>query len=265
MLAIMKDLSVDPVLYNLVFGESIFNDAVTIVLYRAIVDNKKTGSNAAVIFESVFLFFVNFLVSFIVGAAVALLISLVLKKVSSSSSSNRYNFEATAIILGPWVCYLVSEAMSMSGIVSALFCGIFMARYAQPNLSDLSKAVVGRGYSVVAHAAETLVFIFLGIGLLSFDLPFKQTGTILSIGSVAFCLIGRALNVLLNCGLLNQFRSHKLSFKMQFVLWFGGLRGAIGIFYKAFALAVQATHDFSKGEIMLTLTLTFSLLSVKFN
>mmetsp|Transcript_7994 Transcript_7994/g.15719 ORF Transcript_7994/g.15719 Transcript_7994/m.15719 type:complete len:510 (+) Transcript_7994:1974-3503(+) len=256
MLSIMKDMAVDPVLYNLVFGESIFNDAVTIVLYRAIVDNKKTGSNAAVIFESVFLFFINFIVSFFVGAAVALFIAFVLKKVSHVSS-NRYNLEATAIILGPWVCYLISEALSMSGIVSALFCGIFMARYAQPNLSDMSRAMVGRAYSVVAHASETLVFIFLGIGLFSFDLPFKKTGVLLTVGSIVFCLIGRALNVLANCTLLNQFRSHKLSMKMQFVLWFGGLRGAI-----AFALAVQATHDFSQGEVMLTLALVFSLLSI---
>jgi NhaP-type Na+/H+ or K+/H+ antiporter len=228
MLAIMKDMSVDPVLYNLIFGESIFNDAVTIVLYRSIVDNKTTGSNAAVIFQSIGLFFLIFLVSFLVGLVVAMLISLVLKKVSSSAMTNRYNLEATAVILGPWVCYLISEALSMSGIVAALFCGIFMARYTQPNLSDLSKAVVGRAYSVVAHAGETLVFIFLGIGLFSFDLPFKRTGVILGIGSIVFCLVGRAISVLMNSALLNQFRSHKISFKMQFVLWFGGLRGAIG-------------------------------------
>ena len=35
-LAIMKDMGTDKRLFNLVFGESIFNDAVTIVLYRTI-------------------------------------------------------------------------------------------------------------------------------------------------------------------------------------------------------------------------------------
>ena len=35
-LAIMKDSGADRTLYSLIFGESIFNDAVTIVLYRAI-------------------------------------------------------------------------------------------------------------------------------------------------------------------------------------------------------------------------------------
>ena len=35
-LAIMKDLGTNKRLFNLIFGESIFNDAVTIVLYRTI-------------------------------------------------------------------------------------------------------------------------------------------------------------------------------------------------------------------------------------
>jgi len=36
-LAIMKDLNADKKLYTLIFGESIFNDAVTIALYRAVI------------------------------------------------------------------------------------------------------------------------------------------------------------------------------------------------------------------------------------
>jgi NhaP-type Na+/H+ or K+/H+ antiporter len=43
--------------------------------------------------------------------------------------------EATAVIVGPWFSYLLSEVAFLSGIVSILFCGIFMARYTYPSLS----------------------------------------------------------------------------------------------------------------------------------
>ncbi len=40
------------------------------------------------------------------------------------------------MILVPWVSYLLGEGLSLSGIVSIMFCGIAMARYALPNLSE---------------------------------------------------------------------------------------------------------------------------------
>jgi len=39
------------------------------------------------------------------------------------------------MFLIPWLSYLIAEGFSLSGIVSIIFCGISMARYAVPNLS----------------------------------------------------------------------------------------------------------------------------------
>lgn len=41
----------------------------------------------------------------------------------------------------PWVSYLIAEALEFSGIVSIIFCGISMARYAIPNLSKSGRKV----------------------------------------------------------------------------------------------------------------------------
>jgi len=41
----------------------------------------------------------------------------------------------------PWISYLVADILSLSGIVSILFCGIGMERYTIPNLSDKGKKV----------------------------------------------------------------------------------------------------------------------------
>lgn len=42
----------------------------------------------------------------------------------------------------PWVSYLIAEALEFSGIVSIIFCGISMARYAIPNLSKSGRKVL---------------------------------------------------------------------------------------------------------------------------
>lgn len=64
----------------------------------------------------------------------------------------------------------------MSGIVSIMFCGISMARYTIPNTNDNSKKEFTKFYEIIAHIFENSVFIFIGIGLLGFDLPWQKTG-----------------------------------------------------------------------------------------
>mmetsp|Transcript_21371 Transcript_21371/g.3471 ORF Transcript_21371/g.3471 Transcript_21371/m.3471 type:complete len:158 (-) Transcript_21371:410-883(-) len=141
-------------------------------------------------------FLLVFFGSFLVGAVIALIVSFILKLFRSGY--NRINFEAATVTFGPWISYLVSEALSMSGIVSILFCGIFMARYTYPNLSNMTKEMVAKAYSVVAHSAEVLVFIFLGMGAFSFNLPYGKMGAGLFILAFLFINFGRAVNILVN-------------------------------------------------------------------
>lgn len=116
-------------------------------------------------------------------------------------------------MLGPWFSYLLSEALTLSGIVSILFCGIFMRRYTYPNLSEASKEVVGKAYAVVAHGSETLIFIFLGMGVFSFSLPFEDMGIWLFLTMLGAVHLGRGLNILLNSAFVNCYRRRRISFK----------------------------------------------------
>ncbi len=47
----------------------------------------------------------------------------------------------TILIIVPWFSYLVAEGLKMSGIVSILFCGITMAKYTLPNVSESGRKV----------------------------------------------------------------------------------------------------------------------------
>lgn len=68
------------------------------------------------------------------------------------------------------------------------------------------------------------------------------------------CLVARAANIFPLSILLNYFREHKITKKMQFVMWFSGLRGAI-----AFALSLNLQIDNETRHIIVTSTLILVL------
>ena len=73
-------------LYSIVFGESIFNDAIGIVMYETVL---KMGQGEKSLTDELLLascdFFVIFLGSIVIGAAFALVIAYLLKRQSISS------------------------------------------------------------------------------------------------------------------------------------------------------------------------------------
>ena len=68
-------------LYAIVFGESIFNDAISIVMYETVVmagTGDKTMSEE--VFDSIAQFLLIFVGSLLIGAVSALLIAFILKR-----------------------------------------------------------------------------------------------------------------------------------------------------------------------------------------
>lgn len=79
-LAVFSHLEVPPLLHNLVFGESVLNDAVAIVLFRTLVEFYDTPLSAATPFAVAARFAVVLAGSTVAGVAVALACAFVLKR-----------------------------------------------------------------------------------------------------------------------------------------------------------------------------------------
>lgn len=83
-LAIFKEMDADVNLYAIVFGESIFNDAIGIVMYTTVMNTGSEGSTATEeILNSIGSFFLIFIGSLLIGAVSALLIAFIMKRQSS--------------------------------------------------------------------------------------------------------------------------------------------------------------------------------------
>eukprot|EP00658_Telonema_sp_P-2_P024617 TRINITY_DN1989_c0_g1_i1.p1 TRINITY_DN1989_c0_g1~~TRINITY_DN1989_c0_g1_i1.p1 ORF type:complete len:586 (+),score=186.49 TRINITY_DN1989_c0_g1_i1:147-1904(+) len=249
-LAVFSKLKADPDLFSFVFGESVLNDAVAIVLYKSLGSFRTEPFTATACVWAVGEFFEIFVVSFLIGVGTAMALAYLCKKVDCSGNEELEHAELAAVLTTPYIAYLAAEALEMSGIVTILFCGIAMSLVVRPNISpharDLTKNVV----KTLAHIFETYVFVYLGLSLFTLDQVWDTL--IMSVYAIVICLFARMCNVYPLTWLLNKFIKNKIGPRKQFTLWFSGLRGAI-----AFVLALQASEDFASenGQTILTTTI----------
>lgn len=138
-----KDYQTDPNFFQIIFGESILNDAVSIVFYDTCINfgSGHTVSVFEVIGSGVMSFSLNIIGSTILGFAIGYFTAVFLKLISGKIK-NIERIEISLMVILPWVSYLTAQMLSLSGIVSLLFNGIAHASYTKPNLTDWSKIVI---------------------------------------------------------------------------------------------------------------------------
>mmetsp|Transcript_5583 Transcript_5583/g.14202 ORF Transcript_5583/g.14202 Transcript_5583/m.14202 type:complete len:698 (-) Transcript_5583:324-2417(-) len=260
-LSVFQSLGANADLYSLVFGESVLNDAVAIVLYRTVMGFLAPDGGSAGIGSGILSFFIIFLGSTLCGIVVAI-VSSVIFKTGYFQAENM--LEPMLVILFAFSSYMMAEALKLSGIVSILFCGMVMAKYTRPNLSAHADLHAHGFFKILASMAETFVFIYIGTSLClerqAWGLGLTWAFLVISLVALA---ASRALNVYPMAALINFMRPKDVAIPRthMHMMWFSGLRGAI-----AFALSLSAAADLGEpGRVFLTTTFFIILFTVLFN
>jgi len=236
-LAVFQALGVKVELFSMVFGESVMNDAVAIVLSRTLLQFKTQPADGQSVGAAVLLFCQIFAGSLIIGVVYGLISSYIYKKAHLSHHADALFVESVMIAAIAWAAYYTAEALELSGIVAILFCGIVMAKYTRDNLSEGAKELTARLFKCVALMAETFVFVYLGMAAFAFPIWDHTTWSMVLVALVC-CFVGR-LHIYLFSFITNAcFRSSPnsvlppISTTYMHVMWFSGLRGGV-----AFAIA----------------------------
>lgn len=80
-LAIFKEMDANENLYSIVFGESIFNDAIGIVMFETIMSlGTEDKTPAQEVFSAAGKFIIIFVASIVIGAMTALIVAFILKR-----------------------------------------------------------------------------------------------------------------------------------------------------------------------------------------
>ncbi|XP_041455222.1 sodium/hydrogen exchanger 8-like [Lytechinus variegatus] len=254
-LAIFSALDVHPLLNMLVFGESILNDAVSIVLSNTVIAlDSPAMANVSALHAfgyAVGSFCIMFFASSLLGIAIGLISALILKHVDLRKTPS---LEFGIMLIFAYLPYALAEGIKLSGIMAILFCGIVMSHYTHYNLSPVTQINMQHSFRTMAFLAETCVFMYLGLAIPSFNHRFEPA---LILWSIVLILVGRAFNTFPLSFICNKFREHKITFKMQFVMWFSGLRGAI-----AYALSMHLEFGNDTRHVLVTTTLVIVLFTV---
>mmetsp|Transcript_16912 Transcript_16912/g.47201 ORF Transcript_16912/g.47201 Transcript_16912/m.47201 type:complete len:530 (+) Transcript_16912:41-1630(+) len=228
-LAVFADIEVPSLLYNLVFGESVLNDAVAIVLFNTFEDFYETPVTATTIPLMIWRFVYIFIGSAVIGVAVSLPAAFVLKRFQLSGMSGGPSFDGTLyeiaiLFMDAYMAYLASEAAGMSGIASLFMAGICHAHYSYYSVHEDSKTTVKKSMEAAAFLAETFLFAYLGMQVFMFN-HVLDWGLLLS--GIPLCLLSRAANIFPCARLANMGRAVKIPKPSQCMQWAVGLRGAV--------------------------------------
>nr|XP_036217869.1 sodium/hydrogen exchanger 6 isoform X10 [Bactrocera oleae] len=247
-LAIFHDLHVDVNLYALVFGESVLNDAVAIVLSGAIQNygehySSTGGFETNAFFRSLSDFFCIFMLSLLIGATMGCFTALLTKFTRVREFPL---LESALFVLMSYSTFLIAEASELTGVVAVLFCGICQAHYTFNNLSENSRTRTKEIFELLNFLAENFIFSYIGVSMFTF--PKHHFDAVFIITGFVTAAIGRAVNIYPLSWLLNLNRKPKISSNFQHMLFFAGLRGAM-----SFALAIRNTVSEAR-QTMLTAT-----------
>jgi sodium/hydrogen exchanger 8 len=216
-LAIFHALEVDPTLYMLVFGESVLNDGVSIVLFRTFVSFvglEGAGSPVVTVIKAIGLFlfttFASVSIGVLSGAGTALLFK-------HTRLGDYPSLELALYLIMSYLPYLLAEALSLSGIMAILFCGIVNAHYTHFNLTPATQSTTQQCFRMFAFAAEALIFAYLGLAIFTFDHSFHWG---LVLWGMLGILAGRALNIYPLSAAVNRFRYVPIPRQDQFIMWF---------------------------------------------
>eukprot|EP00062_Callorhinchus_milii_P021446 gi/632978239/ref/XP_007905796.1/ PREDICTED: sodium/hydrogen exchanger 5 [Callorhinchus milii] len=250
-IAVFEEVHVNETLFIIVFGESLLNDAVTVVLYKVFNSFVTIGSENIQALD-----YVRGVASFFVvslgGTAVGIIFAFVLALISRFTKRVRI-IEPLFVFLIVYLAYLTAEMVSLSSILAVTFCGLCCKKYVEANISQKSRTTVKYTMKTLASSSETIIFMLLGISAVDTSIWTWDSGLVLF--TLLFTFVFRALGVMMQSWVLNHFRLVPLDRIDQVVMTYGGLRGAV-----AFALVILLNDEIVKAKdyfVATTITVVF--------
>ncbi|WJX90553.1 monovalent cation:H+ antiporter, CPA1 (nhx1) [Trifolium repens] len=260
-----------PLLYSLVFGEGVVNDATSVVLFKAIQNFDLSHIDLTTALHLLGNFLYLFIASTVLGIFVGLLSAFIIKKLYFGKlirhSTDR---EVALMILMAYLSYMLAELFSLSAILTVFFCGILMSHYTWHNVTESSRVTTKHTFATMSFIAELFIFLYVGMDALDIEKwrfvsqsPKKSIGV--SSLLLALILVGRAAFVFplsFISNLSKKSQSEKIEFKQQVTIWWAGLmRGAVSIAL-AYNQFTRLGHTIlGENAIMITSTITVVLFS----
>lgn len=164
------DYEAQPKLYSCIFGEGVFNDIVSIVLFNVVESLQTTTFTTALPFIILAQFLSLAVVSVAFGVFFGFVTALMFKHIRFLTISAV--IETFIMLAMGFIAYNVAEStkilgLEMSGIISLLTTSIIQSHYTWYNLSPQGKSTTAVTFAFLGHTAEAAIYCYVGLSLFS--------------------------------------------------------------------------------------------------
>eukprot|EP00756_Hemistasia_phaeocysticola_P026000 Hpha_TRINITY_DN16036_c3_g11::TRINITY_DN16036_c3_g11_i1::g.120682::m.120682 len=236
--ALLSELGAPKPLSTLIEGESLMNDGSAFVVFLIFKEFAAFGGAAMTVGE---VFEDAFRLSF--GAAgLGLLFGIVLTQLLLRFTQNEPVVEIPMTVATAYLAFWAAEAsdMQVSGVLTVVIMGMFVGSpYGRQFLSPEVGESMEHVWHVLGHVANTVLFVIAGGVTLASMNRGKIEGVDWANLVVLYITvhITRAVTIIVFWPLLQRI-GYPISVKRGIIVWFGGLRGAIGL-----VLALIVSHE----------------------
>jgi CPA1 family monovalent cation:H+ antiporter len=241
--ALFRRLGAPQRLRVLVEGESLFNDATSIVLARLLLGVVLAGTGSdRVIVQGIIDFITVFMGGLGVGGLLGLLTGYALGKVKD------HFIEVTLTTVLAYVSYLVAEeVLHVSGVMATIAAGLIIGGWGRMKISSAVRDYLEHFWEYVAAIANALIFLMVGLRVE----PFALWATLgLLFWVVVALLVSRAVVIYGLMPFVQRLpRAEPMTRAYKAVVFWGGLRGAIAL------AIVLSLPPFEYREVMVPLTM----------
>jgi CPA1 family monovalent cation:H+ antiporter len=237
--ALFRTMGVPNQLLIMLEGESLFNDGTAIVVFNLML----AIALGDVSFSAQY-FLVDFLRvaggGIIVGLLISSLISVVIRYI------NNHLIEVTMTMVSAYASYLVAEEFHVSGVLAVVIAGLVIGNIGERGMTPTTRISLFNVWEFASYMANSFAFLLIGLVIDLQELLSSWQAILIAIAAV----LGARAVVIYSI----SHRISNISLKMQHVLYWGGLRGAISL-----ALALSLPIALGSETQLLLQDMTFGV------
>lgn len=155
--AVLKAIRIPRRLVTILEGESLLNDASSLILYRFAVS--ATAAASVSVTDAGTSFLLSSAGGGVIGYAVGRMV------IAATRALDDTLLEIAAIVLAGFVGYMAAEYMHLSGVLAAVACGLVIGRHQHAALSARTRVEAAAVWNFIEFLLTSLVFILIGLQL----------------------------------------------------------------------------------------------------
>ncbi len=262
---IMRKVKVPKSLVSIAEGESLLNDASSLIVFRfalaAVITGKFSLQDAA--FEFVLVIFLGALI----GVAIGLIFYSIHRWLIKSP-----NIEIVLTLVTPYIMYYSAEYFHFSGVLAVVCGGLFLSSRRQTMLTYKSRLQGVNVWSNLAFAMNGLIFMLIGLQLPSIVRQLGNTSLVSAIWygiAISLVLIVARFLCTFGASLFTRFIGRFITvadrnpgFKAPIILGWSGMRGVVSLAMALSIPLVIGTQAFTHRNLILFITFIVILVTL---